>query len=148
MGMPDENAGEFVGWSIGVLLEVVEDEKIIFEGRGLAVEFGHTVGESFEVFFALASEGFAGFFHLDTVVEVLDGLFEADGDEQAENDSCDVDEEIAPSGGGVVGGVNVEHRGGLLGGGRCLRHGFGGLWRGDYWIGRDGSGVGHCAGWR
>jgi hypothetical protein len=38
------------------------------------------------------------------VVEVLDGLLEANGDEEAEDDGGDVDEEVAPRGGGVVGG--------------------------------------------
>ena len=53
------------------------------------------------------------------VVEVLDGLFEADGDEQAEDDGGDVDEEVAPGAGGVVGRVDVEHGCGfLLGAGR------------------------------
>ena len=44
-----------------------------------------------------------------TVMEVLDGLFEADGDEEAEDNGGDVDEEVAPGGGGVMGGVYVEY---------------------------------------
>jgi hypothetical protein len=47
------------------------------------------------------------------VVEVLDGLFEADGDEESEDDGGDVDEEVAPGAGGVVGWVDVEHGDGL-----------------------------------
>jgi len=30
------------------------------------------------------------------VVDELDGLFEGDGDEEADDDGCDVDEEVAP----------------------------------------------------
>jgi hypothetical protein len=66
---------------------------------------------------------------LVTVVEVFDGLFEADGDEQADDDGGDVDEEVALGGGGVVGWVDVEHGGGLL--------------IGRLWIGRDFELVGH-----
>jgi hypothetical protein len=58
---------------------------------------------------ALEEELFAGLVREMTVVEVLDGLLEADGDEESEDDGGDVDEEVAPSGGGVVGGVDVEH---------------------------------------
>jgi hypothetical protein len=56
------------------------------------------------------------------------GLFEAYGDEEAEDDGGDVDEEVAPGAGGVVGWVDVEHGGGFLWslGGR----GFG--WRGVF----------------
>ena len=41
------------------------------------------------------------------MMEVFDGLLEADGDEQAEDDGGDVDEEVAPGGGGVVRRVDV-----------------------------------------
>jgi len=51
---------------------------------------------------------------LVVLVDALDGLFEADGDEQAEDNGGDVDEEVAPGRCGVVGWVDVEHRGLLL----------------------------------
>ena len=38
------------------------------------------------------------------MVEVLDGLLKADGDEDAEDDRGEVDEEVAACGGGVVRG--------------------------------------------
>ena len=44
------------------------------------------------------------------MMEPLHGLLEADGDEQAEDDGCDVDEEVAPGGGGVMRWVDVEHQ--------------------------------------
>jgi hypothetical protein len=44
-------------------------------------------------------------------LDVLHGLFEAYGDEEADDYGDDVDEEIAPGAGGVVRGVDVEHGG-------------------------------------
>jgi hypothetical protein len=75
---------------------------------------------------------FAG---LTAMVDVLDGLLEADGDEQAEDDGGDVNEELAPGRGGVMGGVDVEHGGGLLRSLGCRSEGIG--------FGRDGSFLGH-----
>jgi hypothetical protein len=46
---------------------------------------------------------------LMAVVDGFDGLFEADGDEQANDDGGDVDEEVAPGAGGVVRWVDFEH---------------------------------------
>ncbi len=59
--------------------------------------------------FALLLEGFAGLAQLVMLVDALDGLFEADGYEEAEDDGGDVDEEVAPCIGGVVRRVDVEH---------------------------------------
>jgi hypothetical protein len=57
----------------------------------------------------LIMNGCTRYVELMAVMEVFDGLFEADGDEEADDDGGDVDEEVAPGGGGVVGGVDVEH---------------------------------------
>ena len=43
------------------------------------------------------------------MMKPFDGLLEAFGDEQADADCGDVDEEVAPGMGGVVGGMDVEH---------------------------------------
>jgi hypothetical protein len=43
------------------------------------------------------------------VVDSFDHLFKADGDKQANTDCGDVDDEVAPSAGGVVRVVDVEH---------------------------------------
>jgi hypothetical protein len=56
------------------------------------------------------AQSFAGLGELTAVMEVLDGLFEADGDEQADDDGGDVEEEVAPGVGGGVGWVDVEHK--------------------------------------
>jgi hypothetical protein len=57
------------------------------------------------------------FFQLPALVsmmEVLHRLFEADGNHQPQHDGGDVNEEVAPRGGGVVGRVDVEHGCGFL----------------------------------
>ena len=64
--------------------------------------FGHVLVEETDVLLLLSLESFAGVRDLAAVVEVFDGLFEADGYEQAEDDGGDVDEEVAP--GGVASG--------------------------------------------
>jgi hypothetical protein len=84
-------------------------------------------GKGLLVVFALVAEEFAGFGDLVAVVEVFNGLLEADGNEKAEDDGGDVDEEVAPAGGGVMGRVDVEHGCGFFRRG-CGR--FGGIrWR-------------------
>jgi hypothetical protein len=57
-------------------------------------------------------------------VEVLDSLFKADGDEQADADGCNVDEEVFPAMRGFVGCVDVEHGDILLGRGFGKRLGW------------------------
>ena len=53
------------------------------------------------------------------MMEVFNGLLEAYGDKEADDDRGNVDEEFAPGAGGVVGRVDVEHGCGfLLGAGR------------------------------
>ena len=74
------------------------------------------------------------------VMEVFDGLFETDGDEETEDDGGDVDEEVAPGAGGVMRGVDVEH-------GWWLRFWHGdGVGRGDGLLLRDGGSFGHSGG--
>jgi hypothetical protein len=46
---------------------------------------------------------------LMAVVEELDGLFEANGDEDAEDDDAEVDEEVAECDGCVLRRVDVDH---------------------------------------
>jgi hypothetical protein len=87
---------------------------------------------------AVGEDALSHVVELMAVVEVLDGLFEAYGDEEAEDDGGDVDEEVAPGAGGVVGGVDVEH------GGWVLRFWRGdGVGRGDGLLRRHGGGFGH-----
>jgi hypothetical protein len=46
---------------------------------------------------------------LMAMMDCFDHLFEADGDEQADDDRDDVNEEVPPSAGGVMSGMDVEH---------------------------------------
>src|ERR1700722_13462606 len=46
---------------------------------------------------------------LAVMVDMFHRLLEPNGNEQADDNGGDVDEEVSPGGGGVVGGVNVEH---------------------------------------
>ncbi len=108
--MPEEDAGELLLWSGGVLLDVVEDEEVVGESRGLAFELGDGGGVGAEIGFALAGEGFAGFADFVVVVDDFDRLLEADGDEQANDDGGDVEEEVGPGVGGLVGWMDVEHK--------------------------------------
>ena len=65
--------------------------------------------------FTIVTQFFVQPMALMAVVQQLDGLLETDGDEQTEDDGGDVDEEFTPTGGGMVGGMNVEHGDGFLG---------------------------------
>jgi hypothetical protein len=47
---------------------------------------------------------------LVVMMDGLDGLLEADSDEEADTDGGDVNEEVAPGVGGGVGWVDVEHK--------------------------------------
>ena len=73
-----------------------------------------------DVLAALEIKGFPSQLELLALLEVLDRLLDADGDEQANYDGCDVNEKVAPGVGGVVRRVDVEHlcsshrRGGLI----------------------------------
>jgi hypothetical protein len=49
------------------------------------------------------------------MMEEFDSLLQANGDEQAEDDGGDMDKEVAPCAGRVVGWMDVEHGCGLLG---------------------------------
>lgn len=51
---------------------------------------------------------------LMTMMDGLNGLLQADGDQQPQNNGGDVDEEVFLGGGGVVGRVYIKHGGVLL----------------------------------
>lgn len=75
----------------------------------LATEYPGDLLTDNDVLAALEIKGFAGLLDLLALMEVLDRLLDADGDEQAYDDGCDVNEEVAPGVGGMVRGVDVEH---------------------------------------
>jgi hypothetical protein len=106
---PEQNAGKLFIRSAGMLAEIFESVKIILEFRGLPAPDTRILFEVFAIVADLRAQGLAGLPHLAVMVNGLDGLLEADGDEEADDDGGDVDEEVAPGVGGVVGWVDVEH---------------------------------------
>ena len=74
-----------------------------------ALVAGGCVGGVLQDLAMLCVELFEEFLALMMPVDGFDGLFEIDGDEQADADGGDVDEEVAPGVGGGVGRVDVEH---------------------------------------
>ena len=56
-----------------------------------------------------------GFSDFVAVMDVFDHLLEADGDEKPKDDGGDVNEEVAPGVGGMVGRVDIKYGGGFLG---------------------------------
>jgi hypothetical protein len=52
---------------------------------------------------------FREFGALITMMDCFDHLFKAYGDEEADDDGGDVDEEVAPSAGGVMRWMDIEH---------------------------------------
>jgi hypothetical protein len=65
--------------------------------------------------FSFQAKSFACISCLVAVVKELDGLFEAYGDEEADDDGGDVNEEVSPAVDGSVGRLDVEHAAELLG---------------------------------
>jgi hypothetical protein len=61
------------------------------------------------IFEALRAQGFDGFKRLMAVVDVLDRLFESDGDDEADDDGGDVEEEVFPCVSGLVRGMDIKH---------------------------------------
>jgi hypothetical protein len=70
--------------------------------------------DDLQVLFGFIVEVFLKLMALMAVVNGFDGLFEAYSDEEADDDGGDVDEEVAPGGGGVMRWVDVEHWCGFL----------------------------------
>jgi hypothetical protein len=82
------------------------EEMVLVQAQGIDV-----VGDGLAVGVHLLQQQLARFAGLVTVVKVFDSLFEADGDEQTDDDGGDVEEEVAPGVGAVVGRMDVEHEG-------------------------------------
>ena len=90
-----------------MLAEVFEDEQIVLEASGGEEPFALVADKVGAIDFELAGEGFARFAELIALVDALDELLEADGDDEADDDGGDVDEEVFPGVGGGVGWVDV-----------------------------------------
>ena len=141
----DEDARQPGLGGAGVSLQVFEDDEVVFYEGGLFAEAADVFCEAGEVVLVLACEGFSGSVDLVATVEVLDGLFQANGDEEAYDDGGDMEEEVSPGGGGVVGWVDVKHVGrlaqgvsvgGCAGGGASLEWVYdAGLWKEEWGFG-------------
>jgi hypothetical protein len=102
-----------------MLLEVVQNDEVVDEFGDLEAEHVDGAGITVEAIeIALCAQLFAGSGDLLAVVKELDGLLKAYGDAEANDDSGNVDEEVAPGVDGFVRGVDVKHWGGLLRHGR------------------------------
>src|SRR6516164_7054526 len=118
--------------------QIEKDCEVAADSGNSVVEPAALEGESSQVLALFELQGGTGFGDLVAMVKVLDGLFEANRDEQAEDDGGDVDEEVAPGGGGVVRRVDVDHWGWLrFGRGVWLRRGE--VWDGLRRLFRDGG---------
>jgi hypothetical protein len=94
-----------------VLPDVDEHSEIGLEVGNAAKKSASLQGEKEEILLAFNPQGLARLGYLMPVVEELDGLLEADGDEDAEDDRGEVNEEVAARGGGVVRWMDVDHVG-------------------------------------
>jgi hypothetical protein len=105
---PRDFAGETVRRRMGVFTKVEEDGEIGYKLPGPIADVDHGFVVAAMVLLALDAQSFAGLRDLVTVMEELNGLLDGDGDEQANYDGGDVEEEVAPGVGGVVGRVDLE----------------------------------------
>src|SRR5277367_1224545 len=97
-----------------MLLEIEQCGEICLQGTFLTAKFLINERVSATILLAFDTEGPTRLGDLVAMVDVFYGLFEAYGDEEAEDDGGDVDEEVAPGRGGVVSGVDVERGGWFL----------------------------------
>lgn len=89
----EEAQNRLVGVVVGGADEVLSDVAVITN----------------DIFLMLFGEGGAGFVELMPMVQELDGLFEADGDDQTEDDGGHVNEEVAPGADCFMGWMDVDH---------------------------------------
>ena len=92
-----------------MLPEISEDREVVPDGDLESAEGCCIEAVAGVIDLALDAEGLAGIPCLVLMVEVLDGLFEAYGNEEPEDNGRDVDEEVAPRVGGVMGGMYIQH---------------------------------------
>jgi hypothetical protein len=105
---PVENARKLFLGSSGVIAEIEKDPQVVQVGHRHDVVLDVLVVEA-DVFLLLVAQRRTGIADLVAVVEGLDGLLEPDGDEQTDDDRCNMDEEVFPRVRGLVRRVDVEH---------------------------------------
>ena len=126
---PRHHSGQLFLWRAGMLLRILEHQEIVLQFRRLQAESRNGVGHAKVIFFAFFAQDFAGLGDLVEVAYVLDELFQTDGNHQPQHNGGDVNEELAPRGGGVLGRMNIEHGWGFLVR-QNLRKLIGGFWGG------------------
>jgi hypothetical protein len=92
-----ESARPLAGCSARVSTQIGEGLQAAQQNGGVAAEFAASTCKDNLVYAALLGERATDLRDLLPVVEVLDGLLEADGNEQTDDDSGEVDEEVLPS---------------------------------------------------
>jgi len=105
-----ESARPLARWRAGVSTKIGEGLQAALQNGSVAAEFVACTGEHELVYVALLGERATDLRHLMAVVEVLDGLFEPNCDEQADSDGRNMDEKILPCAHGVVRWMDIEHR--------------------------------------
>ena len=109
-----------------VCLELTQDGYVVEHRLAIGFEVASILDEEGLVVPDFFAKIFSGLMQEVAMVNELDGLFEADGDEQADDDGGDVDEEVSPGGGGMVRRMDFEHGGRFLWGLGDRGGGFGG----------------------
>lgn len=100
---------------VGIIAEGPESDEVGLHLHFIGRDAAPIVGDPFAAVFHLAADVFAGLGDDVAVVERLDAGLEAESDEEADGNGGDVEEEVAPAMDGLVGWVDVEQGGGLLG---------------------------------
>ena len=89
--------------------DVKQHREVGFEIGSAAQKFASLNGAETEILFAFGLKGGASLRDLMAMVDVLDGLLKADGDEDAEDDDEKMSEEIAEGESAVVCRMDVNH---------------------------------------
>jgi hypothetical protein len=92
-GVPDKYSGKLGLRRTRVLLEVTENNDVIYQRSGLAMKFADAFSERTDIALAFHTKSFASLGYLMTVMKILDRLLEADCDAQSDDDCGNVNEE-------------------------------------------------------
>jgi hypothetical protein len=88
---------------------VDEHGEVGLEVRNAAKKSASLQGKKEKILLAFSAQGLMRLGYLMTVVYELDGLLEANGEEEAYADCADVDEEVGPGVVRLVRDVDVDH---------------------------------------
>ena len=100
---------------VGVITEGPERDHVLLHLPLVGGDVVSVGDDPLAALFDFAANVLAGLGDDVVVVDALDAGLDAESDEEADGDGGDVEEEVAPAVDGLVGWVDVEHGGGLLG---------------------------------